>query len=151
MCISFQNGVSRLWLQMRTAMQVTDIDSGTSLSIRALEQNSCCKRKNASKEQTQYSERCEMTTKVLSSITEPQAYCLHFCHHQIWWCHTFGYVSSERGIFLITWQKCVGGVQLLLKCDKEYCLLDLTIRLPGHNLIASIWPGYMILHEQVLH
>lgn len=30
---------SWVWLQMRTAMQVTDIDSGTSLSIQALEQN----------------------------------------------------------------------------------------------------------------
>lgn len=29
---------SWVWLQMRTAMQVTDIDSGTSLSIQALEQ-----------------------------------------------------------------------------------------------------------------
>lgn len=53
-------------------MQVTDIDSGTSLSIQALEQSSCCKRKNAFREQTQYSERCEMTTRLLSSVTEPQ-------------------------------------------------------------------------------
>lgn len=53
-------------------MQVTDIDSGTSLSIQALEQSDCCKRKNASKEQTQYSERCEMTTRALSAVTEPQ-------------------------------------------------------------------------------
>lgn len=30
---------SWVWLQMRTAMQVTDIDSGTSLSIQALEQS----------------------------------------------------------------------------------------------------------------
>lgn len=30
------------------------------------------KEKNASKEQTQYSERCEMTTRVLSSVSEPQ-------------------------------------------------------------------------------
>lgn len=55
-------------------MQVTDIDSGTSLSIQALEQSGCCERekKNASKKQTQYSERCEMTTRVLSSVSEPR-------------------------------------------------------------------------------
>lgn len=52
-------------------MQVTDIDSGMNLSIQALEQSDCCKRKNASKEQTQYSERCEMKTRVPSSVTEP--------------------------------------------------------------------------------
>lgn len=38
---------SWVWLQMRTAMQVTDIDSGTSLSIQALEQSGgfFCRRK----------------------------------------------------------------------------------------------------------
>lgn len=61
-------------------MQVTDIDSGTSLSIQALEQSGCCERKkNASKEQTQYSERCEMTTRVLSSVSEPQENSILFC------------------------------------------------------------------------
>lgn len=132
-------------------MQVTDIDSGTSLSIQALEQSDCCKRKNALWEQTQYSKRCEMIPRALSSVTEPRGHntCLYFCHLQIW-CHTFGCVSSERGPFLIMCRKCVGGVQLLLKCDKENWILDFTIRLPGHNLIASIWPGYMILHKQAL-
>lgn len=134
-------------------MQVTDIDSGTSLSIQALEQSSCCKRKNASKEQIQYSPqrgvRWQPECWAVSLRHKRTACCLYFCH-QIW-CHTLGCVSSERGPFLIIWQKCVGGAQLLLKCDKEYQLLDLTLRLPEHNLIASIWPGHMILHKQVLH
>lgn len=55
-------------------MQVTDIDSGTSLSIQALEQRVSffsLQKKNASEEHVQYSERCETWTRELNSITEP--------------------------------------------------------------------------------
>lgn len=71
---------SRIYRQLtdykwETAMQVTDIDSWTSLSIWALEQIRFAKcisvAKNAYKEQTQYSQRCEMRARLLSSVVWP--------------------------------------------------------------------------------
>ena len=57
-----------------STMQVADIDPGMSVSIQTLEQSGCCKRKRASKEQTQYSKTCEITTRVLSSWVTREAH-----------------------------------------------------------------------------